>query len=512
MSGHHTYRILMLIGLAWLIASPPALAQEAFNDSIAALSVRVEERLAGQERMRITVLDLTDPSGRLGKELITYVEEVLIMHLSQRPRITLVERRALDQVLEEQRRTASGTFDEEGAIEIGRLMAADALITGSIFRVDGRMHLILRLLDTGTGVMIGTEETYTDFPRGKEPGGFTAQPPTPAGDRQGAPEAPPMELRAWALGASHFGRAIGGAGVEVAVRSKPDDGARGHVGIGVQLGFWPAMASWAQAPFDVGHVRDIREQGDGFGTPTVRFGNTDLRRNDLFLMAPGEEQVWYQPVTVAGGGGLELLEYERVSLRNVSMHMVGGNIPLRWYLGSGAPLQRSPKIYMEFGFGMDMVIVSADHVVTTTLVQLDASDLTYATTTTTRFDDAPLMGSVGRHLYFTHMSFGGGIEMGRFNLSVLGRYHLSSKFTDLGRAYDRVRGNIVAYPLLAGVDEDRRVMSDLERDGAIRYGALDLERIRSGDQYSGGGTTTGNGVDRFWQRGHLLFGVAFRFL
>jgi hypothetical protein len=146
MSGHHTYRILTLIGLAWLIASPVALAQQAFNDSIAALSVRVEERLAGQERMRITVLDLTDPSGRLGKELITYVEEVLIMHLSQRPRITVLERRALDQVLEEQRRTASGTFDEEGAIEIGRLMAADALITGSIFRVDGRMHLILRLL------------------------------------------------------------------------------------------------------------------------------------------------------------------------------------------------------------------------------------------------------------------------------------------------------------------------------------------------------------------------------
>jgi hypothetical protein len=360
--------------------------------------------------------------------------------------------------------------------------------------------------------MIGTEETYTDFPRGKEPGGFSASPSAPAADPQFAAETPPIEMRAWALGASHFGRAIGGVGVEVALRSKPDEGARGHVGIGLQLGFWPLLASWSQAPFDVGHVRDIREQGDGFGTPTVQFGNTELRRDDLFLMAPGEEQLWYQPVTVAGGGGLELLEYERVSLRNVSMHMVGGNIPIRWYLGSGAALQRMPKVYMEFGMGMDMVIVRADLAVTNTLVRLDASDLSYGITTTTRTDDTPLMGSVGQHLYFTHMSFGGGVEMGRFNVSVMGRYHLATKFTDVGRAYDRVRGNIVAYPLLAGVGDDRRVMSDLERDGAIRYGAMDLERIRSGDQYSGGGSTTGNGVDRSWQRGHLFFGVSYRFL
>jgi hypothetical protein len=123
------------------------------------------------------------------------------------------------------------------------------------------------------------------------------------------------------------------------------------------------------------------------------------------------------------------------------------------------------------------------------------------------------LSSTGANLLFTHFSFGGGLEIGRLNVFALGRWNISTNFTEFGDSYDRVRGNILAYPLLAGVQSDASIMNDLERDGAVPYGATDLQRISSNDSGSGTPTTiTGNGVDRFWQGRQLVFGISFRFL
>lgn len=503
------------------------LAQNAFNDSLAQVSGRVRDRLVEQDKRRVAVVEIIAPAGNISNTMLTYIEETLVARLVQSGGVTVLERRQLDMVQDEQRRSASGTFDESKAIDLGRLMAADAIIIGRVFQVDKRMHLMLRMLDTGTGVLLGSAETYTAFPRGKdvnvqapvaqEAPGPMRQPVRMKRDGTGSQRNSIVEIRAMGLGSAYFGSFRPGGALEVAVRAREQNkgvAVPGKVAIGLQVGAWPGMVQLAESPFDIGHIADLRTTDDLFGSRTIRVGNTEMGRGRLFLTPRDQATVYIQPVTGPGVEGTELLEYDRYRLSNVRMDMASFGLLLRWYLGENHIYDNVPKLYMELGVGMDVVRTQADYEVTNILVRLDRSDYSYAVQTDQFTDVKPSLSSVGPNLWFTNFAFGGGLEIGRLNFFAQGRWYMASSFSDLGRSYERVRGNILAYPFLVGVQNDRRAMNDLERDGAVSYGATDLERVNTGSTSTGttGTTVTGNGMDRFWQGRHLVLGVSFRFL
>ena len=510
---------LMAIAMAMPVCGS---AQNGFNDSLVQVSRRIAAMLGAADKQRVAVAEVSEPAGTLSGNVLTYVEEVLIMRLTEQPGITVVERRGLDQVLEEQRRTASGTFDEGTAIELGRLLAADAIITGRVFNVDQRMHLMFRVLDTGTGVLLGTAETFTAFPRGKEPG--RAAPPPSREPQQplrlkrdgpGSERTSILEGRVAAVGGQHLSRGILGGTVEFGVRSREESGGSlvpGRFGIGIQAGFWPGVAMARQPSLDVGHIKQLDFTPGFAGAQTVRFGSTEMGQGRLFLMPQGADQVLLQTIG-SNGQGTQRVIYERHSLSNIRMDMVGLNIPVRWYLGQNHIYDNVPKLYAEFGFGMDMVSVRADYRVSTTRVEWvgPGADDYDVGTTTLQFKE-PALGSTGSEIWFTHFTFGGGVEFGRFNLFAQGRWFAATTFRQPGSEFQRVRGNITAFPFLVGADQDARVQGEVLSNGAVPYGAMDLERITGGDTPGGGTTVTGNGVDRLWQRGYFLFGLSFRFL
>lgn len=507
---------------AFLLGMPGLFAQRAFSDSMDHVAARAGVQLRVAEKVRVAVTDITDPAGHLPPSLLTYVEEVLISRLVSVPGITVVERRRLDQVMEEQRRTASGTFDEHSAIELGRLLAADAIITGRIFQVDRRMHLLLRILDTGTGVLIGSAETFTAFPPGKEPGrNNSRQPvsnapqPRPQRPQAELDEIPLLELRALGMGARYFGRSFNGVAVEASMRARERMGdaiVRGRASLGFQLNYFPSLLEMRGSPGDVGHITSLQGTQDMFQRPQVRFGNTVMDQGRLFLMAPGPALIDFDPVVSANDNGIEYLAFDRYTLDQVRMDMAGFNIPLRWYLGRTPRARAIPRVFAEFGFGMDVVLVRGSYQVVSTVVELDRSDHSY-NVRQDKFDaDKPSISSMGRDIWLTHFSFGGGLEIGRFQVFALGRFLGTTKFRDTGTQYDRLRGNAIAYPWLAGAWEDPRVNSELWRDGAVAYGATDLERNRVTDATLPGEEqrVQGNGVDRFWKRQQLVFGVNIR--
>lgn len=511
-----TFSAALLIGL------PGLMAQQAFPDSMDHVAARVGAQLRTAEKTRVAVTEITDPAGHLSPSLLSYVEEVLVSRLVSVPGIMVVERRQLDQVVEEQRRTANGTFDERNAIELGRLLAADAIITGRIFQVDRRMHLLLRILDTGTGVLIGSTETFTTFPPGKEPGRHNSRQPAATVPKPGpqrpateVDDIPLLELRALGMGARYFGRTTNGVAVEASMRARERMGdafVRGRASLGIQLNYFPGLLDMSGSAFDVGHITSLRGTQDFFERPEVRFGNTSMNEGHLFLMAPGPALVDFDPVTGANDQGIEYLAYDRYTLDQVRMDMAGFNIPLRWYLGGQPRVRAIPRLFAEFGFGMDVVLVRGHYSVASTVVELDRNDHTYVVRQD-RFDtDMPSISSMGRDIWLTHFSFGGGLEIGRFQVFALGRFLSTTKFRDLGREYHRLRGNAIAYPWLAGAWDDPRVSSELWRDGAVAYGATDLERDRVTDATLPGEEqrVQGNGVDRFWKRQQLVFGVNIR--
>ncbi|MDX9751975.1 MAG: CsgG/HfaB family protein, partial [Flavobacteriales bacterium] len=399
---HRPHRPLLrpLLGLAVGLLIGPAAAQHAFNDSIAAAAARMAAHLHAAGRARVAVTDVTAPGGAVPAATASYVEEVLVMRLSGAPGITVVERRQLDRVLEEQRRTAAGTFDDDQAIELGRLLAADAIITGRLFTVDKKLHVMLRALDTGTGTLVGTAETITAFPKGKGPAKDArerqkADPVRMRRERTPSERNSILELRAMGTGARQWERLAGGATLELALRSHEKNGERivpGKMAIGLQLTVLPRMAAWAEAPFEVGHIAGIQATDGYAGTPTVRFGGVDMAQGRLFLQPIGGAPLSFDAVTAPGGSGIVQVAHERYRLRNVRMDQAGFHIPLRIYLAQGYMYDNVPKLYMDLGFGMDLALVRADHEITSTWVRLGADDLAYTVQEETFTMGKPGMG------------------------------------------------------------------------------------------------------------------------
>ena len=134
-----------------------ALGQDEWDLELNALSGRLHEAVERTGKRQIAVLDFTDASGRkdaLGHRL---AEDLMFYLIQQRPLYTVVERRFLDKVLEEQRFSAQPIVDEAQAIELGKLISADAIVFGTV-RMENRTATITsKLIDTETAAVLAME-------------------------------------------------------------------------------------------------------------------------------------------------------------------------------------------------------------------------------------------------------------------------------------------------------------------------------------------------------------------
>lgn len=142
-----------LLPLLFLALALPLQAQKAFNDSLYSLAGQVTERLAARGYSSVAVqgleaqVGLAETGERVGQEL-TYGL------VAQGGNIRVVERAALDLLLDEQRLSAAGLINERGALSLGELIQADALVSGNLSALDKKnLRLELKVLNTTTGVV-----------------------------------------------------------------------------------------------------------------------------------------------------------------------------------------------------------------------------------------------------------------------------------------------------------------------------------------------------------------------
>lgn len=102
---------------------------------------------------KLVVYEFTDmysratPEGRL-------VAERLTTKLVQTGKFRMIERSRLEAALKELNLQASGIIDENTAIEAGRMLGAEAVITGTIARLNGRFEVNARMISVATGGII----------------------------------------------------------------------------------------------------------------------------------------------------------------------------------------------------------------------------------------------------------------------------------------------------------------------------------------------------------------------
>jgi len=87
--------------------------------------------------------------------------EVLIARLLQSRRVEVVERQALDKVLEELNLSCSGLADKDACLRVGKIIGARKMLFGTYFLLDGRLHLLVRVVDVETSLIDGSVKWVT---------------------------------------------------------------------------------------------------------------------------------------------------------------------------------------------------------------------------------------------------------------------------------------------------------------------------------------------------------------
>ena len=91
-----------------------------------------------------------------------YFTERLILSAESSDIFTLVERKDIQKILEEQNLQLSGVTEGEDAVKIGQILNAEVLITGNLFKKDDAFELFLRLVRVETGEILSVTRSVID--------------------------------------------------------------------------------------------------------------------------------------------------------------------------------------------------------------------------------------------------------------------------------------------------------------------------------------------------------------
>jgi TolB-like protein len=133
---------------------------EAGNTSEKRISIEREISKALQltERLSLTVLPF-EQKGAVSEASLSF-QDNLIDGLVDQNRFRVVERERLDIVLEEQKLSRTKLIDKSTALRLGRLAAAQSVLTGSMIETRTGIEIVGRMIDTETSEILATEDVY----------------------------------------------------------------------------------------------------------------------------------------------------------------------------------------------------------------------------------------------------------------------------------------------------------------------------------------------------------------
>ena len=133
-------------------------AQTISDTDIDLLSTELSKQAITRNAMKLAVLDFTETNAITDFSLA--VSEELRIHMAvNNAALTIIDRAATERVMEEQRISSSPLFDENKAASLGKLVSADAIVTGTLTRQGGSWRVTAKLISVVTGAVIGGYST-----------------------------------------------------------------------------------------------------------------------------------------------------------------------------------------------------------------------------------------------------------------------------------------------------------------------------------------------------------------
>jgi tetratricopeptide (TPR) repeat protein/TolB-like protein len=135
---------------------------EAGNLSNKTISItrRIPKALQLTERLSVSVNPFEQRGAVSGASLS--FQDNLIDALVEQNRFRVVERDKLDLILREQKLSRSNLIDRRTALKLGRLVAAQSIIAGSIIETRSGIEIVARMIDTETSEILATVDVYDE--------------------------------------------------------------------------------------------------------------------------------------------------------------------------------------------------------------------------------------------------------------------------------------------------------------------------------------------------------------
>ena len=315
------------------------------------------------------------------------------------------------------------------------------------------------------------------------------------------------EVRAIANGTKFFSRTAFGLGFETSYRTAGAHAdRRGRFSIGLQGGYYPSFGNWSDFKYDIAHLSRLNLNVPAGTDASVRIGNVDVHEGELLLIPKDGVGVAIQGQLSWSPSGSDVVEYVVYRPTNFSMSMASIGIPLRWYFGTEDP--QRPRFYAELGLDVDILITRADYEVTTEAITFDQNQLQLSYSMVVRNDTEPIGGAVSSNALFTRVHVAAGISYRRFAFFLECGRLMASNIDYYEQRHDRMRGNVLSVPFLAGVDTDDEVSSEIENDGAVVFGRTDMPKGSNGSSAESADRV--NGISRFWNGQQWSLGISFR--
>lgn len=123
--------------------------------SLTALLVAVAPVFADEVPLPIPAAILPFEARGQVKEEAAQVADLLFAQLIVSDELMLVEREQISKVFDELKLNASGVVKADEATQVGKLSGAKLLVTGSVFRLNGDLYLVAKVIGTETGRLTG---------------------------------------------------------------------------------------------------------------------------------------------------------------------------------------------------------------------------------------------------------------------------------------------------------------------------------------------------------------------
>lgn len=132
-------------------------AQAARADGFRPLARELASAARSQGLRRVAVLPLVPADGGRPQDGWN-ISEKLVTQFVRTGKVQAVERSLLQGLLEEHRLGRTGALDPAGLRKLGKLVAADCVVTGSFVTIGREVVINARLVDVETGVIVGASE------------------------------------------------------------------------------------------------------------------------------------------------------------------------------------------------------------------------------------------------------------------------------------------------------------------------------------------------------------------